>query len=76
MGHYGVNLGRDVSALSPSYHLGQGSHFVLVYFSSLVLHSAMWLMVAGLMWDNYFLRCLEALSSKEGELQHCVLFCA
>lgn len=36
----------------------------------------MCLMVAGLMCDNDFLRCLEALSSEEEELQHCVLFCA
>lgn len=63
MGDNEVSLGRGVSAPSPSYHLGHNSHFCLC------------LMVAGLMYDNYFLRCLEALSNKEEKLWHCVLFC-
>lgn len=49
--------------------------FGLFSLSCFAFSSSMWLMVAGLMCDNYFLRCLEALSSKEEELQHCVLFC-
>lgn len=49
--------------------------FGLFFLSCFAFSSSMWLMVAGLTCDNYFLRCLEALSSKEGELQHCVPFC-
>lgn len=49
--------------------------FGFFFFSCFACSSSMWLIVAGLMCDNYFLRCLEALSSKEGELQLCVLFC-
>lgn len=44
--------------------------FGLFFLSCFAFSCSMWLMVAGLMCDNYFLRCLEALSSKEGELQH------
>lgn len=41
--------------------LGCNSHFV--FFSPLLLgfNCSMWLVVAGLMYDNYFLRCLETL---------------
>lgn len=43
--------------------------FGLIFLSCFAFSSSTWLTVAFLMCDNYFLRCLEALSSEEGELQ-------